>query len=94
MAFALPLPQTWASQGWKVKIRDRERLEPPHATLLNRTRAWRWNLRLSAFMDVDPPPGEVPDELVEIIKQHRETLCTEWDRMYPLNPIAQEVDDD
>jgi hypothetical protein len=65
MAFTLPLPAPWARQHWKLKIRDRERLEPPHATLLHRTRAWRWNLRSGGFMDADPPPRDVPVEIVE-----------------------------
>ena len=42
MPFNLDLPEPWASRGWRVKIRDRERLEPLHATILQRTRAWRF----------------------------------------------------
>lgn len=94
MPFALPLPAPWASQQWKLKIRERERLEPPHVTLLHRARAWRWDLRSGGFMDIDPPPGDVPVEIVEFIELSLATLRTEWDRMYPHNPIAQEVGDD
>jgi hypothetical protein len=94
MAFALPLPSSVADQGWKVKIRDRERLEPPHVTVLHRTRAWRWNLRSGEFMDVDPPASDVPNEIVELITANLVLLCSEWDRMYPSNPVAHEVDDE
>jgi hypothetical protein len=93
MAFALPLPAPWTSQQWKLKIRDRERLEPPHVTLLHRTRAWRWDLRSGGFMDVDPPPSDVPVELVQFIERNLRTLRSEWDRMYPRNPVTQKVDD-
>jgi hypothetical protein len=42
MAFSLPLSPPLRAQGWKVKIRDRERSEPPHVTILHRTRA-KWD---------------------------------------------------
>ncbi len=47
---AYSLPADLALQGWKVKIRDRERAEPPHATILQGTDAWRLNLRNGSFM--------------------------------------------
>jgi hypothetical protein len=93
MAFTLPLPEPWDSQRWKLKIRDRERLEPPHATVLHRSRAWRWNLRSGGFMDADPPPNGVPNEIVAFIQENLERLRAEWDAMYPSNPVAQEADD-
>jgi hypothetical protein len=34
MAFSLPLNPAWSNQRWKVKIRDRERLEPPRGSIL------------------------------------------------------------
>jgi hypothetical protein len=58
--FNLDLPEPWASRGWRVKIRDRERLEPPHATILQRTRAWRFDLRSEQFLDKDPDPAAIP----------------------------------
>lgn len=95
MPFSLPLPQPWDSQEWKVKIRDRERLEPPHVTVLHRSRAWRWNLRTGGFMDADPPPGDVPKEIVAIVVENMARLRAEWDAMYPSNPVARrEADDD
>ncbi len=41
MPYELLLPSRVRAQGWKVKIRDKERLEPPHATVLKRMESWR-----------------------------------------------------
>jgi hypothetical protein len=95
MAFSLPLPSPWGSQGWKLKIRDRERLEPPHVTVLHRSRAWRWNLRAGGFMDTDPPPNDVPNEIVAFLEHNLVRLRAEWDAMYSSNPVApREADDE
>jgi hypothetical protein len=95
MPFSLPLLPPWSSQGWKAKIRDRERLEPPHVTVLHRARAWRWNLRSGGFMDADPPADDVPEEIVAFIVEHLAELRAAWDAMYPSNPVAGgEGDDD
>lgn len=75
-------------------IRDRERLEPPHATVLWRTKAWRWNLRDGGFLDSIPDPREVPPELVDTLVQNVSLLRAQWDAMYPNNPISLEGDDD
>lgn len=94
MAFSLPLPAHWTAQGWKVKIRDRERLEPPHVTLLLRAKAWRWNLRDGGFMDSIPDPRDVPPELVDFVVQNVPQLQAEWEAMYPDNPIAPHGSDE
>ncbi len=95
MALSLPLPPPWESRGWRVKIRDRERLEPPHVTVLHRTRQWRWNLRSGRFMDKEPPPGDVPEAIVTAIAENLPLLRAQWDAMYPSNPVApREADDD
>ena len=60
MTFTLNLTEPWASRGWKVKIRDRERLEPPHVTVVHKTRTWRFGLRSEGFLDEEPDPKEVP----------------------------------
>jgi hypothetical protein len=88
MAYTLPLPHGLAQQGWKVKIRTRERNEPPHATILCRTRAWRYGLRELAFLDREPPPRDVPDEVVAAIRRGLEQLKSTWNAMYPQNPIT------
>ena len=76
------------SQGWKVKVRDKERLEPPHVTIMRKTTAWRWGLRNEQFLDREPDPKDVPDTLVEIVRTSHEMLCDNRDRMYPENPVA------
>jgi hypothetical protein len=87
MAFALALPSQWAHQGWKVKIRDDERNETPHATFLRKREAWRMSLRTGDFLDVEPDPADVPEELVEHVWGKRQALRTRWNDMYPENPV-------
>ena len=91
----LNLPERWASRGWKVKIRDRERLEPPHVTILHRTRAWRLDLRSEKFLDQEPDPTEMPKEVVAEVRSNLTLLRQEWDRMFPENRVfSQEPDDE
>ena len=77
------------SQGWKVKIREKERLEPPHVTVICRTRVWRIGLRSGGFL---VPPGgswkDIPDDLRAILAAQWPALQAAWDAMYPTNPIA------
>ncbi len=94
MAFALPLSPPLPKQGWKVKIRDRERLEPPHVTIIRGTQTWRFSLRSGEFLDDDPDPREVPENLLSEIYQDLERLRFEWDQMYPENPVQAKEDDD
>lgn len=94
MAYTLEtLPQTLKHQGWKVKIRDKERAEPPHVSILKKKQTWRWGLREQAFLNRKPPPRKVPDELVEHLKTNLETLITKWDGMYPHNPVSSAEND-
>lgn len=87
MAYSLPLPTIWSSQRWKVKIRDRERLEPPHVSILRGNRTWRLSLRTMKFLDMEPDPSEVPDELLSAIRERWAELRAKWDEMYPENPV-------
>lgn len=88
MPFSLSLPEPWAARGWKVKIRDRERLEPPHATILHKTRAWRFDLRSQTFLDSEPDSSEVPEEVTVAVCSGLATPIEQWDRMYPTNPVG------
>ena len=88
MAFSLSLSEPWASRGWKAKIRDRERVEPPHVSILHGARTWRLNLRSGAFMDRDPPPREVPDDVLAEVRGRMAELRSAWDEMYPENPVT------
>lgn len=90
MAFTLPLPVKWSSQGWIVKIRDRERLEPPHATVMRRTTSWRWDLREGNFMNPGPDPSAIPAAVVLALETHLQELRDAWDVMYPENPIESD----
>jgi hypothetical protein len=90
MPFALKLPEPWASRGWKAKIRDRERLEPPHVTILHKTSAWRFGLRSEKFLDREPDPRDVPEEVVGAVRSSLALLRQEWDRMFPENRVSSE----
>jgi hypothetical protein len=87
MAHVLELPDEWRTQGWKVKIRDDERNETPHATFLRKRQAWRLSLRAGAFMDSDPDPARVPRELLDHVWSRRADLHRAWDAIYPENPV-------
>ena len=87
MSYDLDLPESFDSRHWKVKIRGRERLEPPHATVIFKTRTWRYALRSGEFLDSEPPPREVPDELIDVIEANLDELCQKWNEMYPENPV-------
>lgn len=93
MAYSLKLPPQLEKQ-WAVKIRDRERVEPPHVTILRGKRAWRRDLRTGEFMDEEPDPKDVPEDLLKEVNDNWDVLCTKWDEMYPENPVHSEEDDD
>ena len=45
MPYELPLPKKLRAEGWKVKIREKERVEPPHVTVMHKAEEWRLGLR-------------------------------------------------
>jgi hypothetical protein len=96
--FDLSLPLRFRRARWKVKIREKETREPPHATILRGTKAWRINLRTREFMDAEPDPADVPSGLVTHIKLEKvwKKLCDEGDKKYPGNPVQgeREADDE
>ena len=73
MAFNLPLPRQLAKAGWKVKIRDKERLEEPHFTIIKSTDCWRFGLRTKTFLD-GGRWKDLPDLLREVIEGSWERL--------------------
>ena len=87
MVYSLQMPKALRDKGWKVKIRNLERTEDPHVTILRKTNFWRYNIRKTGFMDSEPDPRHVPDEVVEHIAKKLATLRTEWDKKHPENPI-------
>jgi hypothetical protein len=90
MAFSLRLARKLVKQGWKVKIRDKERLEPPHVTILRFTRVWRLSLRDGTFLEEDDRWNQIHDEVRQAVENEWETLRAEWDRLYPDNPVSAE----
>lgn len=91
MPFELPLPPELKRARWKVKIRELERREPPHVTILRGTQSWRLNLRTGEFLDRRPDPREVPPKLLEHVRSAVpwKQLCDEWNRKYPDNPVQE-----
>ncbi|MGE0191154.1 MAG: hypothetical protein AB7T63_03840 [Planctomycetota bacterium] len=87
MAYSLSLSPDLVAQGWKVKIRDRERCETPHVSVLRRISCWRVSLRDLRFLDVSPDPSLVPGALLDEVRRARPKLTRAWNRMYPENPV-------
>ena len=98
MPAELSLPVSLKRALWKVKIRDNETREPPHVSILRRTKSWRINLRTGQFLDIRPDPADVPQELLALIREESNWnwLRDQWDEMYPNNPVVsrEEHDDD
>ena len=70
MAFSLKLPPPLAKEGWKIKIRDRERLEPPHVTIFHKRRVWRLGLRDRQVLDpLDGNKGEIDPRVEEVLRE-------------------------
>jgi hypothetical protein len=87
MPYELNIKEPYTSQGWKVKIREKERLEPPHATVIKGSKSWRWDLRKNKFMDLNPSSKEVPKGVVEKLKEKSAELIKQWDLKYPENKV-------
>ena len=93
MPFDLVIPVPFRGQSWKVKIRDKERLEPPHASILFKDKTWRIGLRDGEFLDGSPSPKDVPKALLAHVEASRNELCRQWDLMYPDNPVGGNEDE-
>lgn len=87
MAFELKLPPLLKSNGWKVKIRDKEVAEDPHATIINKKKCWRYSIRNHVFMDSKPPPADVSSDILQVITANLQVLKLEWNKLYPHNPV-------
>jgi hypothetical protein len=89
MPYELNLPKRLKARGWKVKIREKERLEPPHVTIMCGKKEWRVGLRDKSFFI--PPGGkwgDIDDEVRQCIEENWEDLQDAWDKKYPSNPVA------
>src|SRR4051812_6096766 len=95
MPFQLALPRRLKQRGWKVKIREKERVEPPHVTIMHNDEEWRLGLRDRQLLV--PPGGRLKDidaEVMEIIDGHWDELRRAWDEKYPENPVSSAEDED
>jgi hypothetical protein len=94
MPHELDLPKRLKAKGLKVKIREKERLEPPHVTIICGKKEWRVGLRDKSFL---VPPGgkwtDIDDEVRELIENKWKSLQDAWDKKYPSNPISSEEED-
>ena len=88
MPFALDLPEALRRAGWKVKIRDRERLEPPHVTIIFKTSAWRIDLRTGHFLERGASWRTIDPRVRTEIVAAWPLLIAAWDAMYPGNPVV------
>ena len=95
MPFDLPLPKNLRSNGWKVKIREKERVEPPHVTVMYKLDEWRLGLRDRQLLV--PPGGRIKDiepAVMRIIDENWQELVEAWDAKYPENPVASVDNED
>lgn len=95
MPYELPLPRKLKARGWKVKIREKERVEPPHVTILHNEDEWRLGLRDRQLLV--PPGGRMKDidpDVRRRIDENWDELKRQWDAKYPENPISSAEDDD
>ena len=89
MATSFDLAEPWR-RHWKIKIRDKETVEPPHVSLLSGTDCWRLCLRTRLFLDCRPDPDEVPRRLLKHILSRLDEFIAVWDATYPHNPVSSQ----
>lgn len=94
MPYDLPLSQALRQAGWKVKIHDLERLEPPHVTIYCKSRKWRLSLRDGTFLDLGDKWSQIDEQVGTAVKDAWERLQQEWDRIHADNPVRGQDDDD
>lgn len=87
MPYILQLLQALKQAGWKVKIHDFERLEPPHITIYHKMRKWRLSLRDGGFLDRGDRWSQIEDGVREEIERNWDLLIREWDAIHPDNPV-------
>ena len=93
MPFDVPLPRKLRAEGWKVKIREKARVEPPHDTLLHNADEWRLGLRDRQLLV--PPGGRIRDidpAVMRLVEEHWGQLIEAWDAKYPENPVSSAED--
>jgi len=94
MPYELTLIARLRKAGWKVKIRDAERLEDPHVTIIWKYKTWRLSLRTNQFLEQGQSWKGVDKEVQSAIEQAWETLTQAWNMLYPENPITRKNDEE
>ena len=95
MPYELTLSKKLKIQGWKVKIREKERVEPPHVTVMHNEDEWRIGLRDKQLLV--PPGGRLKDidpDVIRTIEENWSELKEAWDAKYPENPVSSAEDED
>lgn len=89
MPCVLQLIQTLKQAGWKVKIHDSERLEPPHVTIYKKMRKWRLSLRDGTFLDKGDKWSQIDESVKDAILDEGNWLLLrrEWNRLHDDNPV-------
>ena len=94
MPYDLQLSQALKQAGWKVKIHDAERLEPPHVTIYRKfDDKWRLSLRDGNFMDKGHKWSQIDDGVRQAIEDNWDTLIAEWDAIHPDNSVHGDDDE-
>jgi len=90
------LAKSLKKAGWRVKIHDLERLEPPHVTIYFKSRKWRLSLRTGVFLDSDDRWSQVDENVRKSIVGTRdwEKICAAWDEIHPDNPVRPKTESD
>jgi len=93
MPFVLELVAALKQAGWKVKIHDFERLEPPHVTIYQKIRTWRLSLRDGTFLDKGDKWSQINETVRSEIEDNWDALIEEWDAIHPQNPVSGDDDE-
>jgi len=94
MPYELKLPEGLKKAGWKVKIRDAERLEDPHVTIMRKCDVWRLSLRTCSLLELGRVWRQIDESVRAAIKAECEALKAAWNARYPKNPISSKNDDE
>lgn len=94
MPYDLNLPEGLKKAGWKVKIRDAERLEDPHVTIMRKCDVWRLSLRTCAFLEEGSGWSQIDKGVRAAIEAGCKRLRAAWNARYPENPTTSKNDDE